>query len=241
MKTNIKIYDGITIDMGTSQIIETGKVSYVNASDVSYTKGGGNKGSATTTTGFDPKHSAAITGMLGDGKSLYDSGALGKVSGFNQTQLDAQKGGIASAGVQTGLEAALAAQANKGVDLSGMRTGAKNDALSALGMNAAGASRSGGLGGSRQAVNSQSIANDLAGKFGQIDQSAQAQNFANKQAALGAQGTGAQTLAGIGAGQQQQAQNEADAAYKGLSQYASLFHGVADKSTTTTQNKGGGK
>jgi hypothetical protein len=241
MKTNIKIYDGVTIDMSTSQVIETGKVSYVNASEVSYTKGGGNKGSATTTTGFDPKHSAAITSMLGDGKSMYDSGQLGKVAGFNKNQLAGQAGGIKAAGVQTGLEAALAAQANKGVDLSGMRTGAKNDALSALGMNAAGASRAGGLGGSRQAINSQSVANDLAAKFGQIDQSAQAQNFANKQAALGVQGTGAQTLAGIGAGQQQQSQNEADAAYKGLSQYASLFHGVADKSTTTTQNKGGGK
>jgi hypothetical protein len=239
MQKNIKIYDGITIDMGTSQIIETGKVTYVNASDVSYTKGGGSKGSATTTTGFDPKHSAAITSMLGDGKAMYDSGKLGQVSGFNKNQLAGQAGGVKAAGVQTGLEAALAAQANKGVDLSGMRTGAKNDALSALGMNAAGASRSGGLGGSRQAINSQSVANDLAAKFGQIDQSAQAQNFANKQAALGVQGTGAQTLAGIGAGQQQQSQNEADAAYKGLSQYASLFHGVADKSTTTTQNKGG--
>ena len=87
-------------------------------------------------------------------------------------------------------------------------------------------------------LNQQSIANDLAGKFGQIDQSAQAQNFANKQAALGVQGQGAQTLAGIGLGQQQQAQNVADAPYKGLSQYASLFHGVADKSTTTTQQGG---
>jgi hypothetical protein len=238
MKTNIKIYDGVTIDMSTSQVIETGKVSYVNASEVSYTKGGGG-GQTSSTSGFDPKHSAAITSMLGDGKSMYDSGQLGKVSGFNKNQLDAQAGGVKAAGVQTGLEAALAAQANKGVDLSGMRTGAKNDALSALGMNAAGASRSGGLGGSRQAVNSQSIANDLAGKFGQIDQSAQAQNFANKQNALAAQGTGAQMLAGVGAGQQQQAQNEADAAYKGLSQYASLFHGVADKQTTTTSQKGG--
>ena len=53
-----------------------------------------------------------------------------------------------------------------------------------------------------------------------------------------AQGTGAQTLAGVGAGQQQQAQNQADAPYKGLSQYASLFHGVADKSTTTQQSGG---
>jgi len=105
-------------------------------------------------------------------------------------------------------------------------------------MNAAGAGRSGGLGGSRQSLNNQSIANDLAGKFATIDQQEQAANFANKQAALGAQGTGAQTLAGIGAGQQQQAQNQADSAYKGLSQYASLFHGVADKSTTTQQSGG---
>ena len=57
-------------------------------------------------------------------------------------------------------------------------------------------------------------------------------------AALQAQGMGAQSLAQIGAGQQQQAQNIADAPYKGLSQYASLFHGVADKSTTTTQQGG---
>jgi len=90
-------------------------------------------------------------------------------------------------------------------------------------------------------LNNQSVANDLASKFGQIDQQAQAQNFANKQNALAAQGTGAQMLAGIGAGQQQQAQNVADAPYKGLSQYASLFHGIADKSTTTTQKGQGGK
>jgi len=119
-----------------------------------------------------------------------------------------------------------------------MRTAAKTEALGALGMSAAGAGRAGGLGGSRQAINNQSIANDLAGKFAQIDQAEQSSNFANKQAALQAQGTGAQTLAGVGAGQQQQAQNQADAPYKGLSQYASLFHGVADKSTTTQQSGG---
>ena len=119
-----------------------------------------------------------------------------------------------------------------------MRTGAQQQALAALGMNAANAGRAGGLGGSRQMLNNQSVANDLAAKFGQIDQQAQAQNFANKQAALQLQGQGAKTLANIGAGQQQQAQNIADAPYKGLSQYASLFHGVADKSTTTTQQGG---
>ena len=233
----VKIYNGVTIDMGTSKIIKEGKVSYVDFSSVAYTKGGDNK-STTATTGFADKYDPQISAMLDSGKNMYESGQLGQVAGFNQTQLDAQKAGIASAGTQTGLEQAMAAQANKGVDLSGMRTGAKQQALGALGMNAANAGRSGGLGGSRQAVNSQSIANDLAGKFGQIDQQAQAQNFANKGAALNVQGQGAQTMAGIGLGQQQQKQNEGDSAYKGLSQYASLFHGVADKSTTTTQ-KGG--
>ena len=200
-----------------------------------YRKGGG---SSTSTTGFAQEYKPQITGMLNEGKALYDSGQLGAVAGFNANQLAAQKGGVNSAGIQTGLEQAMATQANKGVDLSGMRTAAKTNALSALGLNSANAGRTGGLGGSRQSVNNQSIANDLAGKFATIDQTEQATNFANKQAALQAQGTGAQTLAGIGAGQQQQAQNQADSAYKGLSQYASLFHGVADKSTTTQQSGG---
>ena len=236
----VKIYDGVTIDMSTSKIVKHGEVTYVNPSNVAYTKGGDNK-STTVNTGFADKYDPQISKMLNAGGSLYDSGQLGSVAGFNQTQIDAQNQGIAAAGAQTGLEQALAAQANKGVDLSGMRTGAKQQALQALGINAANAGRAGGLGGSRQMLNNQSVANDLAAKFGQIDQSAQAQNFANKQNALAAQGTGAQMLAGIGAGQQQQAQNIADAPYKGLSQYASLFHGIADKSTTTTQQGQGGK
>ena len=87
-------------------------------------------------------------------------------------------------------------------------------------------------------LNQQSIANDLAGKFGQIDLQAQQQNFSNMQNALGAQGTGAASMAKIGAGQQQQAQNEADSAYKGLSQLASIFGTGMDKQSTTTQSGG---
>ena len=200
-----------------------------------YHKGGG---TSTSTTGFAQEYKPQITGMLDSGKSLYDSGQLGSVAGFNTNQTNAQNQGVTAAGVQTGLEGSLATQAGKAVDLSGMRTAAKTDALAALSMSAAGAGRAGGLGGSRQILNNQSVANDLAGKFATIDQTEQATKFANTQAALQAQGTGSQTLAGIGAGQQQQAQNVADAPYKGLSQYASLFHGVADKSTTTQQSGG---
>ncbi len=235
--SKIRIYDGITIDMATSEVIEFGEVSYIDSEDIAHLGGGGG-GKSESRTGFAQEYSPQIKAMLGDAQGLYDSGKLGQVAGFNKTQLDAQAGGIASAGVQTGLENAMATQANKGVDLSGMRTAAKTNALSALGMSAAGAGRSGGLGGSRQALNNQSIANDLAGKFAGIDQQEQATNFANKQAALGIQGTGASTLAGIGAGRQQQSQNQADSAYKGLSQLASVFHGVMPKETTTTQSGG---
>ena len=233
----VKIYDGVTIDMSTSNVVKTGRVRYIDSSDISYCKGGDSQ-TSTTTSGYAPEFKPQITNMLNTGQGLYDSGQLGAVAGQTQAQIDAQNQGLISAGQQTNLEQSLYNTANQGVNLQGMRTGAQQQALQALGMNAAGAGRAGGLGCSRQYLNQGSIANDLAAKFGQIDQSAQAQNFANKQNALAAQGTGAQALAQIGAGQQQQAQNIADAPYKGLSQYASLFHGVADKSTTTTQQGG---
>lgn len=236
----IKIYDGITIDMGTNKIIKEGKVSYVNSSKVSYCGGGGGDDqTSTTTSGYADEFKPQIKKMLDTGQSLYDSGKLGAVAGQTQAQIDAQKQGLISAGQQTNLEKSMYDTANKGVDLSGMRTGAKQSALQALGMNSANAGRAGGLGGSRQNINSQSIANDLAGKFGQIDQQAQASNFSNMQNALGAQGTGAGMMAKIGSGQQQQAQNEADAPYKGLSQLASIFGSGMDKQSTTTQSGGG--
>jgi len=236
--SKIKIYNGVTIDMNTSDVIETGKIKYVESSKVSYCGGGGSDQTSSTTSGYAPEFKPQIKKMLDTGQSLYDSGQLGAVAGQTQTQLDAQKQGLISAGNQTSLEQSLMNQANQGVNLSGMRAGAQQQAQQALGINAANAGRAGGLGGSRQMLNQQSIANDLAGKFGQIDQQAQAQNFANKQNALGAQGTGAASMAQIGAGQQQQAQNQADSAYKGLSQLASIFGTGMDKQSTTTQSGG---
>ena len=212
--SKIKIYNGVTINMSTSDVIETGKIEYVKSSKVSYCGGGGGDDqTSTTTSGYADEFKPQIKKMLDTGQGLYDSGKLGAVAGQTQAQLDAQKQGLISAGQQTNLEKSMYDTANQGVNLSGMRTGAKQNALQALGMNAAGAGRSGGLGGSRQSINSQSIANDLAGKFGQIDLQAQQQNFSNMQNALGAQGTGAGMMAKVGSAQQQQAQNEADAPY----------------------------
>jgi len=236
--SKVKIYNGVTIDMSTSDVIKTGEVNYVDSAVVSYCGGGGDKQTSTTTSGYAPEFKPQITKMLNTGQSLYDSGQLGAVAGQNQTQLAAQQAGLAAAGNQTALANTMMNTANQGVNLSGMRTGAQQSAMQALGINAANAGRAGGLGGSRQYLNQQSIANDLAGKFGQIDLQAQQQNFSNMQNALGAQGTGANTMAQVGAGQQQQAQNEADAAYKGLSQLASIFGTGMDKQSTTTQSGG---
>ena len=192
----------------------------------------------TSTVNYAPEYKAQSNKILTDAQNLYDTGQLGNVAGFTQAQLDAQKAGIAAGNVQTGLEGQLAGMAGK-TDLSGMRQGAQNQALQALGLNSAAAGRVGGIGGSRQFINQQSIANDLAGKFGQIDQQQQQMDVQNTQAALTAQGTGATQLAGIGQAQQQQQQNVNDAGFTGLTQLGEMFTNIAGKSTTTEASKGG--
>jgi len=208
--------------------------------DLIYRKGGG--GTQTTTTKMDPRLTGAAVDMLGSAKSQYDSGKLGGVADINPLAQQALNQASGVAGNQDALAANMMAQANKGVDLSGMRTGAKNEALSALGMNAAGAGRSGGLGGSRQAINDQSIANDLAGRFAGIDQQEQAANMSMNQAAQAAQGTGLNTLGQVGTAQQNYNQQQADSAGKALQQYANAFTGASGGfGKTSTQSGGGGK
>jgi hypothetical protein len=192
----------------------------------------------TTTSGYAPQFQDQASSMLEELQGLYDTGQLGQVAGFNQTQLGAQQAGIGAAGVQTGLEGQLAGMAGQ-TDLSGMRTAAQQQALSSLNLNAANAGRYGGLGGSRQMLNNQSIANDLAAKFGQIDMQKQQMDIANTQAALNAQGTGAASMAAVGLGQQQQQQNVLDAPYKGVSQLGEMFSAMAGKQTMATEKKGG--
>ena len=190
----------------------------------------------TSTTGYVDE--AKQKKILDDAQNLYDTGQLGNVAGFTQAQKDAQAAGIAAGNTQIGLEGQLAGMAGK-TDLSGMRQGAQNQALQALGLNSAAAGRMGGLGGSRQALNQQSIANDLAGKFGQIDQQQQQMDIAGLQSAISAQGTGAGQIAQIGQAQQQQQQNVNDAGYTGLTQLGEMFSNIASKKTTSSADTGG--
>ena len=176
--------------------------------------------------------------ILDDAQNLYNTGQLGNVAGFTQAQKDAQAAGIAAGNTQIGLEGQLAGMAGK-TDLSGMRQGAQNEALKALGLNSAAAGRMGGLGGSRQFLNNQSIANDLAGKFGTIDMQRQQMDVQNTQAAILAQGTGAGQMAQIGQAQQQQQQNVNDAGYTGLTQLGEMFSNIASKKTTSSADTGG--
>tara|TARA_R110002073_G_scaffold63909_4_gene160140 strand:- start:4107 stop:4817 length:711 start_codon:yes stop_codon:yes gene_type:complete len=234
--SKIKIYDGVVIDMATSNILKEGKISYINADEVAYTKGGDK--TQVTNTGVASEFKPQITGMLNTASDLYGSGKLGAVAGLTPEQIAAQNQAKTLAGQQIGMEGDLATLASKPVNLSGMRTAASLEAQKALGINAANAGRAGGLGGSRQMLNQQGISNDLAASFAGIDQQAQAAQFNNMQGALAAQGGGAKTLSQLGAATQQQAQNEADSAYKGLQQYASVFGAAAPKETKTTSSGG---
>ena len=234
--SKIKIYNGMTFNMSTSKVISHGEVRYVDSSDVVKTKGG-NK-TSTSTSGFATEFKPEIKALLGDANSLYGQGKLGQIAGFNADQLSAQAQGRIGAANQTALEQSLMNTANQGVDLSGMRTQASQQAQQALGMSNNAAAASGSIGSGRSRLNQSGISNNLAAQFAGIDQQAQATNFANQQAALQAQGTGAKSLAGIGSGIQQQQQNVADAPFKGISQLSSIYHGVMPKETTTVQSGG---
>ena len=192
----------------------------------------------TSITQYADPYASQAKKILEDAQNLYDTGQLGQVSPFNTAQSQGQAAGIAAGQAQIGLEGQLAGMAGQ-TNLSGMRQAAQNEALQALGLNSAAAGRMGGLGGSRQFVNQQSIANDLAGKFGAIDLQRQQMDFTNTQGALQAQGTGAGQMAQIGQAQQQQAQNVLDAPYTGLTQLGEMFSNIAAKKPATTSDQGG--
>ena len=197
-------------------------------------------GNSTTTsvTSYAGDYAGQAKKMIDEIQALYDSGELGKVAGFTDAQTAAQTAGIAAGEKQGVLEGQLADMAGQ-TDLSGMRQNAQNQALQALGLNSAAAGRMGGLGGSRQFLNQQSIANNLAGRFGEIDLQQQQQDLTSTQAALTAQGTGAKQIAEVGQAQQQQDQNVLDQKFTGLTQLGEMFSNLASKQTKTTEESGG--
>jgi len=238
MSKLVKIYDGMTFDMSTGEVLSHGKVSYHAEEDLSQC-GGGGPSTQTTTSGFATEYKPEIKDMLGTAKTLYDTNQLGQVAGFTQAGKDAQAAGMAAAGNQTGIADSMFNIANQPVDLSGQRAASMQQAQSALGTNASSAGQYGALGGSRQSLNQAGIEQGLAANFAGIDQQAQQMQMGNLNSAMAAQGQGAQTMGMIGQAQQAQEQAQADSAYTALAQRIGLFSGVAPKEQTT--EKTGGK
>ncbi len=235
--SKVKIYDGVTIDISTSEVISHGEVAYVDTNEVSYLGGGKDKSQTTTSGVADKAYEQYVSPFLSEAQKAQQAGELSRVAGFTPDQIAAQEAGRQAASNQAGLETLMANQAAGGVDLSGMRTAATTQAKSALGALAGAAGRTGNLGGSRHALNQAGLTDDLAAKFAGIDLQKQQQDMAMKQAALGAQGTGAGLLGQVGAAGQQQAQAEADAQYQGLSRLGGMF-GALPRTSTTTQSGG---
>lgn len=236
MSKVIKIYDGMTFSMATGEVLERGEVSYWNEEDIAHC--GGGPSTQTTTSGFATEYKPEIKEMLADAKGLYDQDKLGQVAGFTQAGLDAQAAGLSSAGIQTGLEQQMAAAAQQPLDMSGMRSRALLDAQSQLNASTGMAGRTNNVSGSRQALDQSNITQNLAANFAGIDQQAQQQQMANLNAAVGAQGQGAQTMGMIGQAQQAQQQAQADSDYTALAQRIGLFSGVAPKEQVTTKEGG---
>ena len=235
--SKVKIYDGVTIDISTSEVISHGEVAYVDTNEVSYLGGGKDKSQTTTSGVADKAYEQYVSPFLNEAQKAQQAGELSRVAGFTPDQIAAQEAGRQAASNQAGLETLMANQAAGGVDLSGMRTAATTDAKAALGALAGAAGRTGNLGGSRHALNQAGLTDDLAAKFAGIDLQKQQQDMAMKQAALGAQGTGAGLLGQVGSAGHQQAQAEAAAQYQGLARLGGMF-GSLPKTSTTTQSGG---
>ena len=122
------------------------------------------------------KNMQARAGMTGSEQNLVEQSS-------DRSALDQIQGRTG----MTSSEQATIAQAGRGVDLSGARAGALQQAQGALGTSQAMAGARGALGGSRQALNQASITNDLASKFAGIDQQAQQMQMQNLNQAVGAE------------------------------------------------------
>ena len=201
--------------------------------------GGGGTQTSTNTSGFASEFKPEVKAMLQEAENLYNSGQLGKVADLTAETKAGLTAGTSAGEAQQALANTMNDIANQPVDLSGMRTAASQEAMKTLGMADDAAGARGALGGSRQAINTSSISNDLAAKFAGIDQQAQQQQMDNLQNAISAQGAGYNTLSDVGAQTQQYQQALADSPYTALAQRVGLFSGVTPKESTTTQTGGG--
>ena len=165
-------------------------------------------GGGTSTSGWDPETSKRINAILDKGTAAWDDGDLSKVVGFNDTQIAAQTQGLADATL-------LREQASGAFgDSQAFREG-----QTALGLSNFGGNATGGRARMQQ---------------GAIGANATAQ-FQDRNNQLLSQATNLE--AGIGSGQQQQSQNEADSTLKGLNAISGLVSGLGTKQTTTAGGK----
>ena len=110
--SEVKIYDGVTINMSTSEVISHGEITYVDNNKVSRLGGGGDKQQTTTSGVADKAYEQYVSPFLKQAQEAQQSGDLSKVAGFNADQLAAQEAGRKAAGAQTGLEQLMAQQAS---------------------------------------------------------------------------------------------------------------------------------
>ena len=226
--------------------------------------GGGGGGSQTSVSegGVPDWARPYIESAAKSATDLYGSGGLSNVAGETEDQKAAQQAIRDQAGTAGNLPGYATGAFKDAATGSGVfGAGAYGDVASqlqpqidkqvqtALGQQAGGFSRTGNLGGARAQAASASTAGNIATQLAAQEVAAQRQGaLSGAQGGLGAAGqafgqqaAANQALATSGAGQQQQAQNEADAAYQGIQRLFGLINPntVGQKSTSTTTGGGG--
>ena len=91
--SKVKIYDGVTIDISTSEVISHGEVAYVDTNEVSYLGGGKDKSQTTTSGVADKAYEQYVSPFLNEAQKAQQAGELSRVAGFTPDQIVAQMAG----------------------------------------------------------------------------------------------------------------------------------------------------
>lgn len=221
--------------------------------------GGGGTKTSVAESGVPDWARPYIEKAAQDAQNLYDAGELGRVAGQVDDQFAAQqrirdldpsvplvsKGVYQDAATGSGLFGTGA----YGRVQDQLQPQIERQIQGALGQQAGQFGRTGNLGGARAQAASARTAGDIATGLAAQEVAAQrAGALSGAQGALGAAGQefgqalgASQALAQSGQSQQQQAQNEADAAYQGIQRLFGLVNPNTVGSTSTTTQTGGGK